>query len=122
MNPYEHSTVLPPEPDKAGRMFFPAFAGAGIWIILIVSVYVILPRLLKIFVDFGIVIGPLAIFVIVYAGLLLPFIGIAAGASLAAMQSRRWYLFVLIWLPMILMGVLLLTVGPVLARLLNDLA
>lgn len=126
MNPYEHSTVLPPEPDKAGRIFPQSIAegvaSAGIWICLIGSVYIILPRFLKIFVDFAIVIGPMAIFVIVHAGLLLPFIGIAAGASLAAMQSRRWYSFVLIWLPLILMGVLLLTVGPVLVRLLNDLA
>jgi hypothetical protein len=126
MNPYEHSTILQPEPDKAGRMFPQSIAegvaSAGIWIILIGSVYIILPWFQAICWGFGIDIGPLATLVLVHARLLLLLIGIAAGASLAAMQSRRWYLFVLIWLPMILIGVLLRIVGPSLVKLLNHLA
>lgn len=126
MNPYEHSTVLPPEPDTAGRIFPASIAecvvGAAIWICLICSVYVILPRFRTIFVSFGIVIGLPELCIMAYAGLILPLIAIIAGVSLAAMRSRRLYLFVLIWLPTILMVVLVLAVGPSLVRLLNDLA
>lgn len=126
MNPYEYSTILPPEPDKAGRMFPQSIAegvaSAGIWICLIGSVSIILPRFEAICWGLGIDIGPLATFVLVHARLLLLLIGIAAGASLAAMRSRRLYLFVLIWLPMILIGVLLRIVGPSLVELLNHLA
>ncbi len=126
MNPYEHSTVQPPEPDKAGRIFPASIAvcvvGAAIWICLIFGVYFILPRFRTIIVGFGTDIPTLTTFVMDYAGLLLPLIGIAAGARLAAMQSRRLSVFVLIWLPMILMVVLALTVGLSFVKPLKDLA
>ena len=115
-----------PEADKAGRILPLSIVGgvlsAALWICLICVVYLCLPRSRTIFVGFGTGIGPLTAFVIDYAGLVLPLLGIAAGASVVAMQSRRVYAFVLFWLPLILLVGLVLTVGPSLLKLLNDLA
>ena len=126
VNPYEQATALPPEPHEPGWRSFVStpliLASATIWVGLIVCVYFVLPRVRTMLVGFGVAIGPLKIFGMDYAGLLLPLIGIAAGVCLAAMPSRRMWKFALFWLPLVLIFGLVLTVGPDLVKLLNDLA
>jgi hypothetical protein len=76
VNPYEQSTALPPEPHEPRWRSIVStpliLASATIWVGLIVCVYFVLPRVRTMLVGFGVAIGPLEIFGMDYAGLLLP--------------------------------------------------
>ena len=112
-------------PAKAASISFLSVAGsmlsAALWICLIWAVYLKLPTYRRLFDDFGTYVGPQTVIVLNYAGLILPIIGIAAGACLTANRSRRIRAFVLFWLPLMLITGLVIAVGPPFMKLLNDL-
>ena len=118
--------VRPLEPAKAGGMSLPGVAGGllstGLWIVLIWTVYVDLPRCRQHLEDFGTHPDSLTAFILRYFWLALPLIAFVAGVSVAANRSRRVLKFVLYWLPLILIVGLVLTVGRNLLQLLNNLS
>ena len=112
-------------PANAARSSFLLIAGSmlsiALWICLIWAVYLKLPTYKRLFDDFGTHVGPLTVIVLNYAGLILPLIGIAAGACLTASRFKRMRAFVLFWLPLMLITGLVIAVGPPFMKLLNDL-
>lgn len=113
------------EPANSVGISLSSMAGcmlsAALWICLIWAVYLKLPTYRRLFEDFGTDVGPLTVIVLNYAGLILPLIGIAAGACLTASRFKRMRAFVLFWLPLILITGLVITVGAPFVKLLNDL-
>jgi len=96
--------------------------GSGLWAVLIWAVYFGLPRFRRIVDDFGQEISPLTVMVVQYAGLALPVFIAAAGVSFATKHSRRVSGFLFLWVPLLLLAGLVLTVGPTVIKLLNDLS
>lgn len=100
-----------------------ALVSTGLWLSLISSVYLALPRIRKILDDFGTEISPLTLMVLKYAGLVLPLIVIAAVIGLiVANKSRPMRTFALLVLPLILIAALVLSVGTVFFKLHRDLS
>jgi len=95
---------------------------AMMWSGLAGSVYILMPRFRKVFVEVGQDNTSLAYLVLTYFGFVFPVLMLAA-VMVGFLTRRRWVKgFMALWLPLLTAVVLAVAVGSGILRMLNDLA